>query len=492
MPNAEAMSSKRIAVNGGVLAAVRLVMPMLSLLVVVAISRLLGLEGLGRYTLAFSYFYLFTALSPLGMYAIVTRDGAREPDQLSSLLADSVTLGALASLIATGAMMTLPAIAGYDRETGLAIRVLSLAILPYTVGNLIEGAFAARERMDLIAASSLVETMFKLLVSLGLLWAGFGLQAVMVAAVAARFLGTLVAIVMLPMVGVRFRVAWHPRRLKRVAGLAPTFLLISLFATIYWRIDIFMLSKLRSVSDVGLYGAAWRVLDLALIVPKSFCLALYPQIASLAAENTRRLRELGDTALRYLVAAAVLMATLASVNSGSLLSMLYGKDFGGASGTLNVLIWTLVPYVWVRYHAYVLVGVDRQRADLMLNLTMCLLNVVLNLLLIPSYGHQGAAYATLASICVYGVGQFAYLSAYLPQHMSHPRLPLVVIGAGAITAVTCVILSRVHFVIGVVVAPVIYAGVLLAGRFFSTRELEMLNPKRWIRGSVFVRLFEGA
>jgi len=83
------------------------------------------------------------------------------------------------------------------------------------------------------------------------------------------------------------------------------------------------------------------------------------------------------------------------------LAFLYGESFGAATSTLSVLIWTVVPYCWVRYHAYVLVAADRQRIDLSLNVLITVLNVVLNLFLIPRYGHLGAAVSTLISVGVY-------------------------------------------------------------------------------------------
>ncbi|HYD50874.1 MAG TPA: hypothetical protein VEB21_21135, partial [Terriglobales bacterium] len=62
-------SGLRITTNAMVLVVLRLVRPMLSMLLVVAISRLLGAEELGRYTLALSLLFVFTEIAPLGLSA---------------------------------------------------------------------------------------------------------------------------------------------------------------------------------------------------------------------------------------------------------------------------------------------------------------------------------------------------------------------------------------------------------------------------------------
>ena len=71
-------SNLRVAKNTLVLVALRVLMPAFAVGLVLTLSRYLGVEGLGRYTLAFSFLYLFNAVAPLGLGAIITRDGARD------------------------------------------------------------------------------------------------------------------------------------------------------------------------------------------------------------------------------------------------------------------------------------------------------------------------------------------------------------------------------------------------------------------------------
>ena len=78
-------SNMRVARNTLVLVALRVLMPALAVGLVLMLSRYLGVEGLGRYTLAFSFLFLFNAIAPLGPGAIITRDGARDKAALSGI-----------------------------------------------------------------------------------------------------------------------------------------------------------------------------------------------------------------------------------------------------------------------------------------------------------------------------------------------------------------------------------------------------------------------
>lgn len=471
----------RVAKNTAVLLALRVGMPLVSVAVVLAVSRCLGTDGLGRYTLAFTFLYFFNTLAPLGLYALITRDGARDRAHLEGLLGNAVILGTGSSLLLTVTMAVLGRHLGYDDATQSALILLSLSILPATLVTFFEGTFAALERMEYIALETLAENAVKVGVGVILLWTGYGLAAVMGAAVAGRVLACIISMGLLRRAGVRLRWVVDLDVLRSLVGAAPTFLLISIFATLYWRIDVFMLSQLRPVEDVGYYGAAYRLLELAMVVPQSLCLALYPQMAHAAHTNPAALAPLGRAALRYLTALTLPAALCTTLLAGPMLALLYGEPLRAAAYTLSVLIWTVVPYAWVRYHAYVLVAAEHQRVDLALNVVMSITNIVLNLILIPIYGHLGAAVATFVSICLYGAGQYTYLRRNLPGHLTPVPLQPIPIAATALTGLCVWLLAEKSLTLALVVAPALYVSALLAAGFFTETELRLLRLDRALR-----------
>jgi O-antigen/teichoic acid export membrane protein len=476
------MRTARAARNTAVLLAIRVGAPLLSMVLVAVVSRWLGAEDLGRYTLASAFLYFFNTIAPLGLYAIVTRDGARDRAALGALLAGSLVLGAASGLVATVAMAALVRALGYDPATGAVLVLASLTVLPGAVATLYEGAFTAAERMEYIAASSGADAALKVVLGVGAVAAGAGLPGVMVAAIVARVASVAVAIVL----GYRLdlRLGWRVERalVRRLAAAAPTFLLIAIFATLFWRIDVFMLSRLGTVEDVGYYGAAWRLLELVMVVPQSFCLALYPQVADAARGDARALDGLADVARRYLSAVSLPLAACATVVAGPVMALLYGAPFAAAAPTLAVLMWTLVPYGWVRYNAYVLVAADRQHVDLALNVAMAAANVALNLVWIPAYGPFGAALATLVTVCAYAGAQRWYLRRQLPRHGAPIRVPPVPLAAAAAAAGVLWLLADASLVLGCVLGAAVYATILLAAGFFSASELRLLGLRQLAAG----------
>jgi O-antigen/teichoic acid export membrane protein len=194
--------------------------------------------------------------------------------------------------------------------------------------------------------------------------------------------------------------------------------------------------------------------------------------------DRNRLERIGREAVRCLVSIDLPVAIGIALLARPILALLYGPAFEQAATTLCVLILTLVPYGIVRYHAYVLVGSNRQNVDLILNIVMAAVNVGLNLLLIPRYGHLGAAVATLVSICAYGLLQYAYLLRALPNGAARPSIPPALLLSCA--AMACVVWAcrEYNLFVAIAAGAAVYAGCLLFGGFLSQAERELLGITR--------------
>ncbi|MCC6848707.1 MAG: flippase [Deltaproteobacteria bacterium] len=470
-----ASSGRRILKNTVALVVLRVMMPAVSMILVFAISRILGTDGLGQYTLAFTYLYFFVTIAPLGLYSVVTRDGAWQAERLEELLGHSVTLATGTSIVLMPVMASLGPALGYDDKTSWAIAIASLALLPSALGTLYDAAFIARERMDYLACVALAENAIKVGLAGPALLLGYGLPTVIALAVAGRILANTLAVVMLRSLGIRVSPGRDTRVLGALLASAPTFVSIAMFSTLYWRIDVFMLSKIGSVEDVGRYGAAWRILELALVVPQSFCLSLYPQLAAAIRVDRTELARLGRMAMRFLAAGSLPLATWFTVMGDDVMALLYGEEFRSAGSTLSILVWTLVPYGWVRYHAYVLVAAELQRIDLAMNVALTAVAVALKLYLIPAYGPWGAGLGTLLSMIVYAVAQVTYLKRHAPGTSSPLALSLVPLGAALTAGALAWVMNGHHLLVRAILPAAAYGGALFVGGFFATEELAMMQ-----------------
>jgi O-antigen/teichoic acid export membrane protein len=186
-------------------------------------------------------------------------------------------------------------------------------------------------------------------------------------------------------------------------------------------------------------------------------------------------------------------AVAATVAGGRILEFLYGGEFTAAVTTLAVLVWAVIPYTWVRYHAYVLVAIDQQRVDLLLNVVMSALNVVLNVILIGRYGHLGAAIATLISIVCYSGCQFLYLRTRHPSLVAPAPGAGAAIAAGSVMALVLFATRDLPVLLALAAGVAAYLGVLVRSGFFADLDLRLLplGPFQGIAERVMRRIGTG-
>jgi O-antigen/teichoic acid export membrane protein len=219
-------------------------------------------------------------------------------------------------------------------------------------------------------------------------------------------------------------------------------------------------------------------MELVRIVPQSLCQALYPQIIQMAETTPQRLGWLGGETLRYVGVAILPMALGVMLLGGPIIAWLYGDGFAPAAEILTVLIWTVIPYAYVRYAAYVLLAMDRQHINLWVNIALSVVNVMFNLLLIPYWGALGAAVATFFSITLSAIGKQAYLRWYLSIRVPWPSKVWTPLIAAAVMGLVVWWLRQLPVVIVVPVAACLYSGGLIIGGYFTANELRVLRLDR--------------
>lgn len=467
----------RVAKNTFILTVLKLLLPASSLAMVLVVARYLGTDGLGRYSLVFGLLNVLSTISFLGINAVISRDAAARPERLPVLLGNAMSLGAIASIGLIALVALFQSWLGYDQTTQAALLIVSLSILPSTLLGYFEATFIALERMEFIALFSLGENLLKVALSIVSLLLGHGILAIMVIAVVTRALACLASMLLVRKLGFSLRWSLDRPVVQELIAAAPTFTLIAVFAMLISKIDIFILSKIGSMDDVGLYGAGGRILEIASVLPASLCLSVYPGLSRASGTNPESLPRLGEETFRYLLVMTLPLAVGATVLAGPIMSFLYGEKFGAAAPTLALLVWMVFPYAWVRYYAYVLVAANRQRIDLLLNIMLLGLSTVTNLLLIPLYGAFGAALAMMGSMCIYALSQYVYMRRHLPTHLANMPGLFKPILATVIMALCVWFLRDLHVLVTIAIGGAVYLATLWAIGFFTETERRLIFDK---------------
>ncbi|HTY84487.1 MAG TPA: oligosaccharide flippase family protein [Silvibacterium sp.] len=181
--------------------------------------------------------------------------------------------------------------------------------------------------------------------------------------------------------------------------------------TIYNDIDKTMLAKLGDLTATGIYGAAYRIIDVSLVPLRSILSAANPGFFRAGhlggmRETWRYMMRLLPKALAYAAVATAGLFLFAPV-----IPDILGKQYAQSIGALR---WLAVLPLLKTVHSFfadALTGAGHQRTRTFIQIGVALFNILINLWIIPAYSWLGAAWSSIASdgalMCLLGVAIFA-------------------------------------------------------------------------------------
>lgn len=471
-----APSGRRAAGDIAVQVAGRLGNGVLGIAVMVLVTRALGTEDFGRWSTLLTVIGLAGPLTEVGISQVAIGRAAARPEEeaswLGALLALRLVLAGALGLVSVGAVLAL----SDGSDMALAGVLLCGTVL---LGGLsaLTAVFQLRVRNDLlvvtITANSIVWTSAVVLVAA----LGGGLVAL-----AAGFLGAaLVSTTLQVVLGLkRARIdlsGWRvkARELIRV-GLPLSLGTVLVIA--YGKADQLLVFSLDSERAAGLYGAAYRILDQAIVVPLSVATTLYPLLVRAHVDDPERLRFLLQRALEVLVAVSLGALAFAIPCGGDVLALLFGEEFRPAGPTLAILMAVFGVICLSYLNGSLILIFELGPRMLAISAVGLAVNIGLNLVLIPSHGYVAAAWVTLVTeIVVLGLTTHTTLSR-LGWTPDLGRVMRVVLAA-AITGGALALLREADVLIEalLVLTPMLYGGLLVGLRGIRVAEtLALVRP----------------
>ncbi len=189
--------------------------------------------------------------------------------------------------------------------------------------------------------------------------------------------------------------------------------------TIYNDIDKTMLTRLGSLDAAGIYGAAYRLIDVSFSPVSSILMASYAQFFRTGAQGIAACLKYARPLLLRSIAYAVLICAILLVSAGAVPYIL-GPEY---SRTVEALRWlSVLPFLKVLHYFFsnVLTGAGHQGVRTSIQVVVALFNVLINLWIIPLFSWRGAAWSSIASdaLLACGVGTAALILSRRPRALA--------------------------------------------------------------------------
>lgn len=396
----KANSIQRIAKNSAAPIVGQLMNRAVDLAFAIISLRLLGATENGQYAVAVTAWLYISTIANFGLGLLITREAAREPERSGRLLGSSTLLRILI-LILLVPIASLYAIGGYhflnlSRDSAIAVGLLTVSVLPSVYADGISAIFNARERMELPAALNVVTNLTRAGLGLAALAAGYGVVGLAAVSIVSTTISTVAFHTSLRHLQVRPEWGLSRRELYWLVDLSWPLLLNSLLLNVFFRADYFFIQPIKGDHATGVYDAAYKFINMLLIIPSYFTMAIFPLMSRYATSSQEKLLSGYRLAIKFMLMLAwpIVIGTMALATL--LIEILGGHAYlPDSAHCLRILIWFL-PMSYVNgVTQYVLVAVDRQRSITLAFVVGVIFNLGANAFAVPLYGVTGASVVTV-------------------------------------------------------------------------------------------------
>lgn len=444
--------------------------------------RILGPANAGVYYYAIVIFGWFDILTNFGLNTFLTREVARDRDSAGRYLFNSsalrLGLAALNIPLLVGFLLIRQATVDPALETQaiVAIVLLYIGLLPASISTGLTALFYAFEKAEFPAALTTVSTMVKVALGLAALLLGWGVVGLAGVSIITNLV-TFSALAWLarPLVSGFFQRV-DRGLIRHMVGQSWPLMIVHLLQTLFFKIDVVLMEAINGTTVVGQYSTAYKWLDALNIIPAFLTMALLPIMARQAHEDRTGLKRNYGLAVKLLVMVALPVAVVTTFIGEPLIRFLGGEEYLPAGSiALQLMIWS-IPIGWINSVTnYVIVALDRQRTLTLAFMGGVVFNIATNLIFLPAYSYRAAAIITIFSEGALFIG-FGLIIRQEIGGMAWFNMLWRPVVATAVLLAGLLLIWPFAPLLGLVLAPIVYSGVVLLLRPFNAEETARIAP----------------
>ena len=368
-------------------------------LVYILVARYLGAYEFGQMSLALTLFYSFQVIAAFGMQTLITREVAKDSHNAGKYFAGSLLVGLVASLLAMVLLVVAVVALDYPVDTRNIILITSLGLVPFAIASTCEAVIRGWEKMHLIAFVQVPVNVFKVLATCFLLWVGGNIFQIVAVVVISQFL------IGLSLLGIAVRHLrpwnfnlWDLPFAWSIATRSTTFVGLDTVTAWWTSLNIVLLSKLTSETDVGLYNAAVQLMIPMGIFYQSVMVAAFPIMCRKFLTGPGGMARVSNRLIEMLMIIAIPGTVgLCMVAEPALEFVFKGKDFVQAAWVVRIISLILILKALTFAFGHILLAGSRELTTLRIVAVNLVVNLMLGWILILNFGLIGAAIAALLS-----------------------------------------------------------------------------------------------
>jgi O-antigen/teichoic acid export membrane protein len=381
---------RKIAYNVAFSAAAKVVSTVLALVGIGFITRYLGKEGFGDYSTILAFFFFFGALADLGLYAVSTREISRPGSNEEEILGNVFSIRIASSLLIVLISFLLALFLPYPPLVKIGIVISAFSYVFSSGYSVLIGLFQKRLAMDKVAIGELVGKIFQVAFIVLAVKLNLGFLAI----IGTLLLNMIVSFLIVYLWSrryLKFRPAFQFPVWKKFLKESYPVGISAVIVFAYFKLDTILLSVLKTSADVGIYNAAYKVLENISFFPAMFVGLVMPIMSRYIFHEREKFELVANKTFKVFLVITVPIFVGTVFLAGGIIRLIGGSGFAESVRVLQLLAAAMVFIFFGNFFTNVIIAGSLQKKLMGILLFCAVFNVSLNLFLIPRFSYLGAA-----------------------------------------------------------------------------------------------------
>jgi O-antigen/teichoic acid export membrane protein len=390
-------AGRRVAANTFARALGEILGKFASLAVFIVLAREVGVSEFGTYVFAFSWVQVATMPIALGAERYILHEVARNPGAMHDLLVNGIALKLIRAVPITALSFVLLELLGYGGTAREAVYILTVGQLIEALSRTLFAVFNGVERGTLVGITVVIQRVGAAALGLAAIAAGGGVVAVSATFTVGTAIGFAIGLVLMRRSLGLPRPRLNSEVRRAVARASRGYGLQDILGVMLAKLDVVILSLLATSTAVGLYGAAYRLLESTFFIGTAVVGAFAAMYTYLGRDTDPTVQTVFERSIKLVTVLLLPCAVGFGLLAEPAVVLIFGEDLEEADVALRLLAPTVVFMGVVTLGSSLLIARGRLRVLIVAGIAAVVVNIGLNLALIPSLEEAGAAMAMLVT-----------------------------------------------------------------------------------------------
>lgn len=472
------LNKKAVFINTASQALVRLVTLFFTLISIKLLTGYLGPGGVGEYNTITTYINFFIVIADLGLFSVSVREIAKNPEKERSILSNVLLIRLISVLIASVVASVIVFLTKYSSDIKLGTLIATGFLIFNLLGSVYDSVLQYRLKMQFSALAEFLSK-FVAIIALYLVIIYHGNFLWIISTVSlSGFLMFLFKWLFAKKYS-KFRISYNRSISKWLYSMAWPLGLVFIVNNLFFKLDTLMLFAIKGATAVGIYSVSYKVLEVTAGFGSYFASALKPTFSSNIAKNSTHISSIVTKSINVMVFVSFPITIISVLFPREIILLLSNQDFVSGGSALIMLGFSLPLIYLVTLLGEILVANDERKLLIKIAVFILLFNFISNLILIPLYSLQAAAFTTLLSEVV-----LLGINYHYTQKIVRYKVDFTTIGRILfVSAVSLIVgyfakMLGLNFIILMIIVLAFYAILAWMLRIYSPDSIrELISPK---------------